>query len=238
MRLNRRSVKNHLLPAVAAALCVMACAIWSSAYAAPAGFNQAVQTFNNRQYSQALAQFDAISRANPSDASSHYYMGLCYHYLNQVGSAVQQYQWVASYSHDSRLRAQALNALQQLGRYQATRTSQGQAGIPSKVQSISTSRPSGTGRPKVLEFYTDWCGPCKIFRPQFEQLQSDFGSRVAFESLNAEDGGTGSDLAQKYEVNAYPTVIYLDGSGQVVDRQSGASYASVASRLKKLFANL
>src|SRR5215813_9720797 len=78
----RCSMKRTLAPVLATLLCAIAFAICNSAWAAPAGFNQAVQSFNGRHYSQALAQFEAISRANPSDTSTHYYMGLCYHYLN------------------------------------------------------------------------------------------------------------------------------------------------------------
>ncbi len=231
----RRSIKGSFLSALTVLLCTPA----NTAWAAPSGLNQAVQTFNSKQYSKALGQLEAISRANPSDALTHYYMGLCYHYLNQVGSAAQQYQWVATYSSDGRLRAQAQNALMQLGRYQANRTYQGQGGIAGGMtaSAASPTRASG-GRLKVLEFYTDWCGPCKKFAPEFHQLQSDFGSKVAFQSLNAEDGGAGSDLAERYKVNSYPTVIYVDGSGQVLDRQSGASYDSVASRINKLLGTL
>lgn len=192
--------------------------------AAPSAFEQAVQSYKAGRYSQALAQFQAVSAANPSDALSHYYMALCYQCLSQVASATQHYQWVATYSRDPSLRSMAQAGMAQLAQYSARRTYTGASPV------VDTGRRSArAGRAavastapvrQVIEFYTDWCGVCKKFAPTFEAAKSRF-SQVRFQQLDAEDPSN-EGLVARYGIKAYPTLVYLDGSGKVIRNESGA----------------
>lgn len=192
--------------------------------AAPSAFDQAVQSYKAGRYSQSLAQFQAVSAANPADALSHYYMALCYQGLNQVASATQQYQWVATYSRDPSLRSMAQAGLARLAQYSARRTYGGaQTAVSSGASSVRGAGSSSVSLApvrQVLEFYTDWCGVCKQFAPTFEEAKSRF-SQVRFEQLNAEDPAN-ERLVTRYGIKAYPTLVYLDGSGNVIRSQSGA----------------
>lgn len=115
------SRRSFVLSLVAAVVCSIACSSLSAVWSAPAGFEQAVECYKRQQYSQALSRFEAVSRAHPEDAPTHYYMGLCYQQLNQVASAIRQYKWVAAAGSGSRLRAQAQQGLLQLRPHQDTR---------------------------------------------------------------------------------------------------------------------
>lgn len=117
------------------------------AFATPAGFDTAVAAYNSRQYSQALSQFQTVNRSNPSDASTHYYMGLCYQYLSQMSSAQQEYAWVYTYSTDQTLRYNAYQALQQIQQWSSHRAYQGQG---NNFQRISKA-----GRPRVTYMKAD-----------------------------------------------------------------------------------
>jgi tetratricopeptide (TPR) repeat protein len=67
--------------------------------APPAAFRDGVQAYNTRNYRLALTKFQQAAQVAPTDAASHYYMGLCYQGMNQYTLAQQQFQWVAVYGH-------------------------------------------------------------------------------------------------------------------------------------------
>jgi len=69
----------------------------------------------------------------------------------------------------------------------------------------------------VVDFYADWCGPCKIMAPVFEKVASKM-SGVKFAKLNV-DGS--QDIAQRFGVMSIPTTIAFK-NGQAVDMKVGA----------------
>ncbi|EJD44178.1 thioredoxin-like protein [Auricularia subglabra TFB-10046 SS5] len=75
-----------------------------------------------------------------------------------------------------------------------------------------------TDRRVVIDFYADWCGPCKTLSPAIERVAND-------ESLNVDlvtiDIDTQTDLAQAFKVTAVPTVIGVRG-GEVKNKFVGA----------------
>ena len=52
-------------------------------------------------------------------------------------------------------------------------------------------------KPAIIDFYADWCGPCQMMRPIFEELSKDYAGKIKFAKLNTEDA---PDLAQQYFV--------------------------------------
>lgn len=84
----------------------------------------------------------------------------------------------------------------------------------------SQSAPATASKPRVLEFSAVWCAPCKKFAPIFEKVKSKYESKAAFESYDIEKG-KGPSFRQKYNIIAVPTVIVLDGRGQLVFQHSG-----------------
>lgn len=211
----------RLMVAVFLSLCSLASVL--DVWAAPAGFDQAVRSYKTGQYGLALARFQIISQANPADASAHYYMGLCYQCLNQLGFASQQYRWVTTYSSDLAYKSQAQQALQQLGR--VNRNYQGH-GNPTQVA-------YGGGRPKVIEFYTTWCGYCKQFEPEFQNIQSLYRGRVDFDKQDAEDPSNQS-MVDRYNVHHFPTFLFFDSAGKFAGQSTGADGNTVVNKLNQL----
>ena len=58
----------------------------------------------------------------------------------------------------------------------------------------------------VLDFYADWCGPCRMLSPIIEELAEQYGEEVAIAKLNVDRVG---EVAQKYGVFTIPTVIFF-----------------------------
>ncbi|OYR58315.1 thioredoxin family protein, partial [Halorubrum halodurans] len=67
---------------------------------------------------------------------------------------------------------------------------------------------------RVLDFYADWCGPCKTQDPILEEVQEELGD--AFE-LQKVDVDQEQDVANQYQVRSLPTLIVENDDG-VVDR--------------------
>ncbi len=67
----------------------------------------------------------------------------------------------------------------------------------------------------IVDFYADWCGPCKSFAPIFEEVASET-SGVKFMKVNVDE----SAIARKYRVMSIPTVV-LFKNGEVCDKFIG-----------------
>lgn len=63
--------------------------------------------------------------------------------------------------------------------------------------------------PVLVEFYADWCGPCKVMKPMIEELRKELEGKAKIFVLNIE---TNQKLADKFTVLSLPTFsIYKDG---------------------------
>ena len=72
-------------------------------------------------------------------------------------------------------------------------------------------------KPTLVDFYADWCGPCKVLSPIIEQTKSDLGEGATVLKVNIDNN---VDVARKYQIRSIPTLV-LFKEGDVVWRQSG-----------------
>lgn len=75
-------------------------------------------------------------------------------------------------------------------------------------------------RPILVDFWADWCGPCRVISPILEQIAIEYRGAVALAKLEV-DEGENMKLAGRYQVRGFPTVM-LFINGAEVDRFSGA----------------
>jgi thioredoxin 1 len=70
----------------------------------------------------------------------------------------------------------------------------------------------------VVDFYADWCGPCKMMAPSFAEAANDYEGKVAFAKINIDEN---RDVAMSNQVMSIPTIIFFK-DGEVKDRVTGA----------------
>ena len=74
----------------------------------------------------------------------------------------------------------------------------------------------------VIDFYADWCVPCKTMAPVFEDAAAEYQGKARFAKINVDQN---KQLAIKNKVLGIPTLIFFKG-GEPVERVSGAIDAS------------
>ncbi|MHC4140184.1 MAG: thioredoxin [Planctomycetota bacterium] len=78
--------------------------------------------------------------------------------------------------------------------------------------------------PVLVDFYADWCGPCKSQAPILGQLAEEFDGKVKFAKVDIDVDGN-KDLAVKYGVLSVPTLILFNG-GEVKETMVGVTSKS------------
>ncbi len=75
----------------------------------------------------------------------------------------------------------------------------------------------GSEIPVLVDFWAEWCSPCRMLAPKIEQMARDFQGRIKVGKL---DTDSNRDTAMKYGISAIPTVILFKG-GEVAQRIVG-----------------
>jgi thioredoxin 1 len=70
----------------------------------------------------------------------------------------------------------------------------------------------------LVDFWAEWCGPCKMMNPILDQLNQEYGDKVDIAKLNIDDNG---ETPTKFNVRAIPTMIFFKG-GEEVGRMVGS----------------
>lgn len=80
----------------------------------------------------------------------------------------------------------------------------------------------------VIDFYADWCGPCKRLSPELQKLAEKF-PQVKFFKVNVEEQ---EKLTQEYNISGMPTIVFLR-SGSLLETVVGAKLDLIKATLEK-----
>ena len=86
-------------------------------------------------------------------------------------------------------------------------------------------------QPLVIDFWAEWCGPCRTIAPIVEELAEEYAGKVNIGKCDIEEN---DDIVMKYAVRNVPTIVFVK-DGQLVDRQVGScKKADLEAKIAKL----
>ena len=83
----------------------------------------------------------------------------------------------------------------------------------------------------VVDFWAEWCGPCRLVGPVIDDLSKDYEGKATIGKVNVDNN---PEISMKYGVRSIPTILFLK-NGEVVDKHVGtATKQTLANKLEAI----
>ncbi|MBF9014982.1 MULTISPECIES: thioredoxin [unclassified Oceanispirochaeta] len=93
---------------------------------------------------------------------------------------------------------------------------------------------NGSDLPVLVDFYADWCAPCKMVSPVIAQLAKEYKGRMVTVKINTEKK---QDVARRYAIQSIPTIMLFHRGKQLMRLQGAHPYESLKSELERALPN-
>lgn len=88
-----------------------------------------------------------------------------------------------------------------------------------------------SGKPVVIDFWAEWCGPCRQIGPFVDELAAQYEGQVTIGKYNVDEG---DEVSGEYGIRNIPTLLFFK-DGKLVDKHVGsANKAQLEEKVKKL----
>ena len=88
-----------------------------------------------------------------------------------------------------------------------------------ELNSENFKKEINSDKPVLVDFWAEWCAPCRAIAPALEELEKELGDKIKFAKLNVDEN---TDIATEYNIASIPTLVIFK-NGQEVDRLIGAA---------------
>lgn len=76
-----------------------------------------------------------------------------------------------------------------------------------------------SGKPMVVDFWAEWCGPCRMVAPIIDELSEAYAGRVTIGKMDVDDN---NDVVAQFGIRNIPTILFFK-DGKMVDKMVGAA---------------
>ena len=83
-----------------------------------------------------------------------------------------------------------------------------------------------SNKPLVVDFWAEWCGPCKMIGPIMEELALEYEGKVTIGKMDVDDN---NEVPTRFGIRNIPTLLFFK-NGQLVDKQVGAAQKSALAQ--------
>ena len=88
-----------------------------------------------------------------------------------------------------------------------------------------------SGKPVVIDFWAEWCGPCRMVGPVVEELAKEYEGKVIIGKMDVDNN---TDTPTEFGIRNIPTILFFK-DGQLVDKQVGAAQkAALTAKVEAL----
>jgi thioredoxin 1 len=85
--------------------------------------------------------------------------------------------------------------------------------------------------PLMIDFWAEWCGPCRMISPAVEELAAEFAGKINIGKCNVDEE---AEITERFKIRNIPTLLFFKG-GEMVDKHVGAATkAQLADKLNAL----
>jgi thioredoxin 1 len=103
---------------------------------------------------------------------------------------------------------------------------------PIEITDSNYSEILDSQKPVLVDFWAEWCGPCKLIAPAVEELAKEYDGKAVIAKVDVDSNPA---VSAKYGIRSIPTLLFFR-NGEIVDKQIGAVPKSILA--KKLEAHL
>lgn len=86
-------------------------------------------------------------------------------------------------------------------------------------------------KPALIDFYADWCGPCKMLSPLLEEVSNEYAGRVDVYKVNVDDE---EELASLFAIRSIPTLIFIPMNGAPQRMQGAMGKAQLKETIESI----